>query len=193
MFREPVPDQKRINHVMSVWGNRLHDNTAGGADTIFSSLAARTSCSPSESGKRCQGSFHLVCSAFGWTSGRQSSRSDYGVEPRNARLLKVPDVARHDREAVCQSGRGDHAVQHRERLTLFSQIRDQFCPAPADGRIPCQTIDVVNHCLKPSLKRRPLKPNTVELAATSKKIETCDRLVPTLLRGNPDPDAPRPP
>ena len=45
--------------------------------------------------------------------------SGKGVEHRNARELKIADVMRGNRKAVCQGGRGNHAVQHGKRLFLF--------------------------------------------------------------------------
>ena len=80
------------------------------------------------------------------------------VEYRHACRSEIPDVMRGDRKAVCQGGRGDHAVEQGYRLSLFPQAGDELCPALADGSIPRQTVSVVEHCLEPSLKLRALTP-----------------------------------
>jgi hypothetical protein len=45
-------------------------------------------------------------------------RSDKGIEEGDARFLEITGVVRGHCEAVCQGCRGNHAVQHGQRLSF---------------------------------------------------------------------------
>src|SRR3954469_13495532 len=55
---------------------------------------------------------------FHWPRGRPGLRSGKGIQDREARPPKVPDVVRGHREPVSQRGRGDHTVKQGKRLSL---------------------------------------------------------------------------
>jgi len=64
-------------------------------------------------------------------------------------LLEITNIARGDNQAMSQRRRGDHAVEHRQRLSFPLQSDDQGCPSPTDGGIPRDTIRGFNDISKP--------------------------------------------
>jgi hypothetical protein len=66
--------------------------------------------------------------------------------------VEVASVEGHDRQIVCQRGRGNEAVLDRHRASFRAKCREQLSPAQSRGGLPGDALQPLHSLLEPALE-----------------------------------------